>query len=203
MNISLWLLTAACATGQVESPDYVTPTTPPMTSYARPYRPSFFELVRDRVSSWMPSQRVSYPGQVVPMGMAQPQMMTAGRLMTANGIIMVSNEEAAAEEPPVKVQLSKEYQNKVGRSEDFKWVTGQLFYVHVDGGRWVLRYASLGEADEYGGSIVLAPAVSMKNFREGDLVSVSGHLLGEGRANKQLGGPLYRVETIDMVDRAD
>ena len=96
MNISLWLLTAACATGQVESPDYVTPTktNPPMTSYARPYRPSFIEMVRDRVSSWMPAQRVSYPGQMVPMGMARPQKMTTGRTMTANGIIMVSNEEA-------------------------------------------------------------------------------------------------------------
>jgi hypothetical protein len=100
-------------------------------------------------------------------------------------------------------QVKDHFQRKIGRADDCSWITGQLFYVHADGGKWILRYAAVDEEDKYGGSVVLAPAVNMKNFREGDLVSVTGHLLSEARASKFLGGPLYRVETIDMMDRAD
>jgi len=51
--------------------------------------------------------------------------------------------------------------------------------------------------------VVLKPAAEMKNFREGDLVSVNGEVLTDGRASKYLGGPLYRVTSINMIDRAD
>lgn len=100
-------------------------------------------------------------------------------------------------------EIKPAYRNKIGNCENYTWVTGQLFYIHSGGGLWVVRYASIAAEDKYGGSIVLAPATEMRNFREGDLVCVHGEVLNEGRASKYLGGPLYRANYVDMVDRAD
>ena len=52
-------------------------------------------------------------------------------------------------------------------------------------------------------SVVLASVVNMKNYREGDLVTVHGNILKTGRASKYLGGALYRAEGIDIVERSD
>jgi hypothetical protein len=100
-------------------------------------------------------------------------------------------------------QLNKEFDKKVGNGEDYSWITGQLFFVHADGGMWMVRYASQDQEDKFGGSVVLAPAVNMKNFREGDLVCVHGAVLKQERANHHLGGALYRVDRIDLIERAD
>jgi hypothetical protein len=79
-----------------------------------------------------------------------------------------------------------------------------LTYVHSGtGGMWVLRYATVDTEDRFGGSVVLSPTVEMRNFREGDLVSVRGEVLNEGRATNILGAALYRPSHIDMIDRAD
>ncbi|HYT93700.1 MAG TPA: hypothetical protein VEL76_33585 [Gemmataceae bacterium] len=101
------------------------------------------------------------------------------------------------------ISFQKAPEDNVGHEHDYSWVTGHLAYVRTAGGRWVVRYASLGEVDRYGGSVVLAPVVEMRNFREGDLVRVHGEVLDEGRAVPSLGGPLYRVNAIVMVERAD
>jgi hypothetical protein len=103
----------------------------------------------------------------------------------------------------VKLQLAAKYQDKVGHETDYSWVTGHLFFVHADGGKWVVRYAAPDEVDRYGGSIVLAPTVEMRNFREGDLVNVYGEILDNRQAARPLGGALYRVNSIQMVERAD
>ncbi len=101
------------------------------------------------------------------------------------------------------LQVDKKYEPKVGHEQDYSWVTGHLFYVHADGGKWVVRYAMPGEVDKYGGSIVLAPGVEMKNYREGDLVCVYGEILDEGRTSQSLGGALYRVNSIMMIERGE
>jgi hypothetical protein len=108
---------------------------------------------------------------------------------------------AAAPEPDPKV--SQKDPNQVGHADDYSWVTGHLSYVHVEGGRWVLRYAGVDQADKYGGSVVLGGATEMKNYREGDLVCIRGEMLNEGRPSRYLGGPLYRVNSITMIERAD
>ena len=95
------------------------------------------------------------------------------------------------------------YVTRIGHTEDFGAVTGQLYYLHIDGGLWVVRYASFESEDKFGGSVVLAPATSMHNFREGDLVTVRGEILNEGRASRYLGGPLYRASAVEMMDRAE
>jgi hypothetical protein len=97
--------------------------------------------------------------------------------------------------PPVSAS------DKVGHEHDYSWITGYLYYLHTDGGRWVLRYAGLDQVDRYGGSVVLAPGMEMGNYREGDLVTVHGEVLNEGRATRSLGGALYRVQMIEMVER--
>ncbi len=106
------------------------------------------------------------------------------------------------QEPVVSVQ--KEYQDKVGAADDYSWITGQLGRVHTAAGAvWVVRYNSVGQADKYGGSVVLAPAVEMRNYREGDLVCVQGEILQDRGAPGHLGGALYRASSIAMVSRAD
>ena len=114
-------------------------------------------------------------------------------------------QQAVAQSEPESLnhlQVAKEYETKIGHEADYSWVTGQLMYVHTDGGRWVIRYTLPDEVDKFGGSVVLAPGVEMKNFREGDLVCVYGEVLNDGRATR-LGGPLYRVNAISMVERSD
>jgi hypothetical protein len=108
------------------------------------------------------------------------------------------------EKTEVEQLIKKKYIDKVGHEDDYSWVTGQLSSVRTSTGAvWVVRYATVDTEDKYGGSVVLAPAVNMKNFREGDLVSVKGEVLSEERASRYLGGPLYRVMSIDMIERAD
>jgi hypothetical protein len=113
--------------------------------------------------------------------------------------------EPAPSQPDLlkNLKVARKYQDKVGHAEDYSWITGHLFYVRADGGRWVLRYTLPDQIDRFGGSVVLAPGVDMKNFREGDLVCVSGKVVDQGRASPSLGGALYRADTITMVERAD
>ena len=106
-----------------------------------------------------------------------------------------------ASQPKAKVAL--QYREMVGHESDYSWITGQLVYVHADGGMWVVRYANVDEVDRYGGSVVLTPTVEMRNFREGDLVNVTGEILNNGIPVRTVGGALYRVNAIQMVERND
>jgi len=97
-------------------------------------------------------------------------------------------------------ELSRRYESRVAHAPDYSSVTGQLFYVHADGGLWVLRYAPLWQEDPNGGSMVLARGLAMDAYHEGDLVSVHGEILSR-HSSAFLGGPLYRVSSIQLVDR--
>ena len=104
---------------------------------------------------------------------------------------------------PTSTEIAKQYLPRVGNADDYSWVTGQLFYIHVhsDQGLWFVRYAPVDKEDRYGGSVVLAPATSMSNLREGDLVTIHGEILDQGRASRYLGGPLYRTLSVELSDR--
>jgi hypothetical protein len=124
------------------------------------------------------------------------------------GRLTASGEPPLVESPVVQIghvesDIRKQYMDKVGHEEDYSWVTGELFYVRSARGQWVVRYATVDTEDRYGGSVVLAAAVNMKNFREGDLVTVHGSILNEGRGSRYLGGPLYRADDISMIERSD
>jgi hypothetical protein len=102
--------------------------------------------------------------------------------------------------PPVQ----KQFQDRVGTAEDYRWITGQLFYLHTgEGGAWVVRYGAVDQVDRYGGSVVLATGLDMKNYREGDLVCVEGEVLADRKAPGHLGGALYRATSIAMITRGD
>jgi hypothetical protein len=97
-------------------------------------------------------------------------------------------------------ELSRRYESRVANAPDYSSLTGQLFFVHADGGLWVLRYAPLWKEDPNGGSIVLARDLRMDSYREGDLVTVHGEILSK-HSSVFLGGPLYRASAIQLVDR--
>jgi hypothetical protein len=97
-------------------------------------------------------------------------------------------------------ELDRRYEKRVGHAADYSKVTGQLSYVHIDGGIWILRYAPLWQEDPNGGSVVLARDRQMENYREGDLVTVEGAVI-KPRGSARLGGPLYQVHTIQLDER--
>ena len=97
-------------------------------------------------------------------------------------------------------ELARRYEQRVSHAADYSRLTGQLSFVHADGGLWVLRYASLAEEDRNGGSVILARDRMMNNYREGDLVTIEGQVISE-KGSARLGGPLYRVQAISLVDR--
>ena len=98
-------------------------------------------------------------------------------------------------------QISDQYLGRVGHGPDYSWVTGQLFYIHAGSGLWVVRYAPVDREDRYGGSVVLAPLVGMDAYQDGDLVTIRGEILNDGRATKYLGGPAYRTTSMILNDR--
>jgi hypothetical protein len=98
-------------------------------------------------------------------------------------------------------ELDRRYESRVDRAADYSWLTGQLFYVHADGGLWVLRYAPLWKEDPNGGSVILARDRQMDSYREGDLVTVHGEILDQ-KGSIFLGGPLYRTQSIQLIDRS-
>jgi hypothetical protein len=171
-------------------------------------------------SDSMPTQQVIY-AQPTGQPMAAQQMvfqpvavqpatqvmyarpMPLGPQVVQTNAVQAQSAAAASSDNLAVPEVKKAFQGKIGAADDYSWVTGQLFYVHADGGVWVLRYGAVDTEDKFGGSVVLAPAVEMRNYREGDLVSVTGEILSDARASRHLGGPLYRADTISMMERAD
>jgi hypothetical protein len=75
--------------------------------------------------------------------------------------------------------------------------------LHTNGGTWVVRYASVDTEDKYGGSVVLASPVSIHNLHEGDLVTLRGEIISDGRTIRNLGGALYRAYSIEKVGQGN
>jgi len=88
--------------------------------------------------------------------------------------------------------ISPRFVNKVGQPGDYSWITGQL---EVRGGQYILHYATPDTVDRHGGSIVLATDASMSSLRNGDLVSVHGSVVQNGRST------IYRAQSVDLVER--
>jgi hypothetical protein len=205
--VAFWLMTATWAAGApVEPPaaEY-TPAPPPMVRVISSGGARMMADYSGRTGApYSGSAQTSpYHATMVPQaGPPVPVTVTPG---VASMPVTVYSSPAAsaapyayakpAASPPVSAR------DQVGHEHDYSWITGFLYYVHTDGGRWVLRYADLDQVDRYGGSVVLAPGTDMANYREGDLVRVHGKVLSEGRASRSLGGALFRVDVIEMVER--
>ncbi|HEV3238252.1 MAG TPA: hypothetical protein VGZ25_14775 [Gemmataceae bacterium] len=122
------------------------------------------------------------------------------RIIETNDVKPASASEPVEKETKSPFEISRRYESRVGFAPDYSWLTGQLFYVHADGGLWVLRYAPLSTEDANGGGVVIARDLPMDSYRDGDLVTVHGALLGQ-KSSIFLGGPLYRGKTIELVER--
>jgi hypothetical protein len=172
------------------------PARPAVTYQTAAYQPANYAPQPTRI---VPQANYGTEPPVVPQqaytvyhqgGMTQPAVVTAAPANLTAG-------------PSADLQIAPKYQEKVGHETDYSWITGHLFHVRTDGGKWVVRYAGPGEIDRFGGSVVLTPTVEMRNFREGDLVNVYGEVLNDGQAAHPLGGALYRANSILLVERAD
>lgn len=215
---SLWLLTAAWMTAAPVDSPVVYSTAPQgevVTVMPSQSAPTFRERVRMFFGQRPPatySTPTTYPvvtspqgapaAPVSPYAQAMPSISPSQPGVTIE-VVDPSNASVTVTVQRPNIQLPQGGQARVGHEHDYSWITGYLYYVHTNGGRWVLRYASLDQVDRFGGSVVLALAVEMKNYREGDLVCVHGEVLDEGRSGRSLGGALYRVNAISMVERAD
>jgi hypothetical protein len=138
----------------------------------------------------------------MPKGEGEKGKDQKGGKETATPTAPVLTPTGAKVETEVKnpFELARRYEKRVSRAADYSKLTGQLFYVHTDGGLWVLRYAPLSQEDANGGSVILARDRKMDSYREGDLVSVEGRILNQ-KGSAHLGGALYRVQSISLVDR--
>lgn len=87
-------------------------------------------------------------------------------------------------------RISPALVDKVGRDEKFAWITGQL---RNENGRWVLWYATPEVIDPYEGRLPLLTDADMSKFRDGDLVSVSGQVVTQGRT------AAYRTQRVDPI----
>jgi hypothetical protein len=126
-----------------------------------------------------------------------PKPTTIGSAGTVIGPARIGIETEGARNP---FDLRRRYQGRVSHASDYSQLTGQLFFVHTDGGRWVVRYAPISNEDRYGGSVVLARDLNMDSFNDGDLVSIEGEVLAD-KSGAPLGGPLYRAGKATLVER--
>lgn len=81
------------------------------------------------------------------------------------------------------------------RSSDYRWLVGELQYVHVRDA-WRLRYAAPDEEDRHGGSVTLVETGSMTGYRNGQIVRVEGELVDPDAADPS---PAYRVRRLQPV----
>jgi hypothetical protein len=150
-----------------------------------------------------------------PMNTNEPPMAVPGKIslmppgpqteVVAAGSSPVT---AAAHTPTAAATLdlpiSDKFKTRIGHEADYSWLSGQLYRLQAGSGvLWVVRYANADEQDKHGGSVLLAPAINMRNFRDGDLVSVKGEVVNGGRKSEQLAVPVYRASDVSLVERAD
>jgi hypothetical protein len=82
--------------------------------------------------------------------------------------------------------------NRIGRDDKFEWVTGQL---EIEKGHFILYYATPETVDAHHGRIQLNPQkVDMRQFQNGDLVSMRGQL-SRGAT------PVYSLNSADLIER--
>lgn len=106
-----------------------------------------------------------------------------------------------APKPPAEIKTSYQpdvVERTANYAPDYKWLQGNVHWVHVNGGAWVVRYMPLDKSDKYGGSMVLASSKLTKSLKEGDFVKIEGEILNE-KSSILLGGPLYRAKTVNVL----
>jgi hypothetical protein len=115
---------------------------------------------------------------------------------------VIYTSRSVSAQPAKKMRIVSSQQPEIfapGAQDNYRKIVGSLTRVHIHKGCWVVRYSGLDKEDRYGGSVVLESSASLTGFAEGDFVCVQGELLNGGRAERPLGAPLYRVQSIQRV----
>ena len=96
--------------------------------------------------------------------------------------------------------LPRRHADQMSHSADYSTLTGQLLFVHADGGYWAVRYASIDDEDRYGGRVIIARDANMEDYREGDVVTVQGSIIRD-KTSSSLTAPLYRANSVALKHR--
>lgn len=84
---------------------------------------------------------------------------------------------------------------RLGHAEDYRWLAGPVEHTRLSGG-WRLRYASVAEEDQHGGSVTLSGDSGLARLTDGQFIRVQGHLLKPGDATT---APVYHVDSWEPV----
>ena len=79
---------------------------------------------------------------------------------------------------------------------DYSWVTGQLQYQDIEGGFWIIRFGSRDAS--YNGQFVLGKDPRLQNFKDGDLVKITGQISQEQISIYQA-GTIYTLQSIELL----
>jgi hypothetical protein len=183
-------------TGQATAPD-TAPAPPPRLNYQpgfvpdQPDPPPASPRLLDRIRNFFKPRQ---PERKDPIAPAVSTMQNRTPATTP----MPGATTVTAMRP--NLELSKAEAEKVGHEENYAWITGKLFRVSADGGRWVLRYGAPYEVDRYEGAVVLAPGPQLAKCHEGDLVCVHGKVSAVAHG----GTPhaLYQVTELNVIEAA-
>jgi hypothetical protein len=208
MNIVFLLLTATAAGAEptTYAPAVGSPTVvyPVADAEPAPEKPGFFARLRGlfRGNTAAPSEPASVYRAAAPLPPAAP-MPTS---IEPPALAPLPPKQPAPPQTPIAesakkaAELDRRDEKTVALAVDYSKLTGRLSYVHIDGGLWVVRYASLGTEDANGGSVILTRDTNMENYREGDMVTVEGQITSQ-KGSGRLGAGLYRVQSIKLVAR--
>jgi hypothetical protein len=84
-------------------------------------------------------------------------------------------------------------------TDDYRCLHGQLQHSRITKS-WRLRYASVDEADPYGGSVTLTDESRLSGFRDGDFIRVHGRFV----SSEERGiAPAYLIDTIQPIDKRE
>lgn len=78
---------------------------------------------------------------------------------------------------------------------DYSWLRGQVEYSRLSKG-WRIRYASVDEVDRYGGGITLIENKDLDRLKDGQYVTVHGHLSSPDEAGASA---TYRVDSFEVI----
>jgi hypothetical protein len=83
-----------------------------------------------------------------------------------------------------------------GCAENHSWLKGRILY---DAGTntWRLHYASVDDADPYGGTVTLTGGDKLKALKDGQAVRVEGRLLDPDRRERE---SAYEVSSFELVE---
>lgn len=99
----------------------------------------------------------------------------------------------------VGILIRHQTRKPFSHAPDYSWVAGQLYYSHLEGGFWGIRYGEK-EEDKYGGHFVLGKSLS-GDFKDGDLVLIKGQI-AEEQVSIFMAGWIYKIEEIQVLTKA-